>query len=154
MTGSETNPVTVQGLQDGAESLSAEALEAFLAREFPQMDYLDLRVEEVRTRHVRVRVPADDRHLRPGGTIAGPTMMALADCAVWLAIIATTGGNVEAVTTNLNINFLRRPPLKDLLAEADLLKLGRRLAVGEVGIFADGESDPVAHATLTYALPG
>jgi len=146
--------MTAQTDGRGAAKLSPAALEAFLAEAFPQMDYLGLKVETARDRHVRLRVPADDRHLRPGGTIAGPTMMALADCAVWLAIIASTGGNAEAVTTNLNISFLHRPPPADLVAEADLLKLGRRLAVGEVTIFAAGEDEPVAHATLTYAMPG
>ena len=146
--------MTAQMRRDGAAKLSPAELEAFLAKAFPQMDYLGLKVEAALDRHVRLRVPADDRHLRPGGTIAGPTMMALADCAVWLAIIASTGGNAEAVTTNLNISFLHRPPPTDLVAEADLLKLGRRLAVGEVTIFAAGEDEPVAHATLTYAMPG
>ncbi|MDP6346454.1 MAG: PaaI family thioesterase, partial [Alphaproteobacteria bacterium] len=101
---------------------------------------------------------ASDRHLRPGGTIAGPTMMALADCVVWLAIIATLGRGEAAVTTNLNINFMRRPEPADLIAEARLLKLGRRSAVGDVMIYSDDGGDaadhPVAHATLTYAIPG
>jgi uncharacterized protein (TIGR00369 family) len=122
------------------------------------MGGLDLRIEEVRPRFLRARVPASDRHLRPGGTIAGPTMMALADCVVWLAIIATLGRGEAAVTTNLNINFMRRPEPADLIAEARLLKLGRRSAVGDVMIYSDDGGDaadhPVAHATLTYAIPG
>lgn len=133
--------------------MSAGELEAFMAREFPQMDYLNIQIEEVRSRYLRVRVPHDERHLRPGGTVAGPTMMALADCAVWLAIIGTHGKFAEAVTTNLNINFLSRPEPGDLIAEADLLKLGRRLAVGEVSIFGAARPEPVAHAVLTYAMP-
>jgi uncharacterized protein (TIGR00369 family) len=133
--------------------MSAGELEAFMAREFPQMDYLNIQVDEVRDRYLRIRLPYDDRHLRPGGTVAGPTMMALADCAVWLAIIATAGKFAEAVTTNLNINFLSRPEPGDMYAEAELLKMGRRLAVGEVGIYSVGREEPVAHAVLTYALP-
>jgi uncharacterized protein (TIGR00369 family) len=129
-------------------------LEALMAEDFPQMSYLNIQVEEVRPRFLRMRVPGDERHLRPGGTISGPTMMALADCAVWLAIIATTGKNQQSVTSSFNMNFLRRPEPGDLVAECQLLKVGRRLAFGEVDIYSPGLDEPVAHATLAYALPG
>lgn len=137
--------------------MTVEQLEAFLAEVFPQMEELNLRVEEVRPRYLRARIITSEKNLRPGGSIAGPTMMALADCVVWLAIIATLGHGEQAVTTNLNINFMKRPGPADLIAEARLLKLGRRLAVGDVMIYSDDGSDgadhPVAHATLTYAIP-
>ena len=138
--------------------MTAAQLEAFLAETFPQMDSLNLRIEEVRPRYLRARVVTSEKNLRPGGTIAGPTMMALADCVTYLAIMATLGRGEGAVTPNLNINFLKRPDPADLIAEARLLRLGRRLAVGDVMIYSDDGSEaadhPVAHATLTYAIPG
>ena len=71
--------------------MTVEQLETFLAEAFPQMNDLNLRVEEVRARYLRARIVTSEKNLRPGGTIAGPTMMAMADCVVWLAIIATLG---------------------------------------------------------------
>ncbi len=124
-----------------------------MAREFGQMDHLNLRVEEVQARFVRVRARVDERHLRPGGTVAGPTMMALADASIYLAILATLGQVTEAVTTSLTINFLNRPGPSDLVAEARLLKVGKRLPVGEVHIHSVGVEDPVAHVTATYSIP-
>ncbi len=123
--------------------MTAAELERFMAREFGQMDHLNLRVEEVGARFVRVRARVDKRHLRPGGTVAGPTMMALADASIYLAILATLGQVTEAVTTSLTINFLNRPEPSDLVAEARLLKVGKRLAMGEVLIRSDGAADPV-----------
>ena len=91
--------------------------------------------------------------IRPGGTISGPTMMALADFAMYVGVLASIGPVPLAVTTNLNINFLRKPAARDLIAECRLLKLGKRLAVGEVTIRSDGMDEPVAHATSTYSIP-
>ncbi|MCA8966150.1 MAG: PaaI family thioesterase, partial [Planctomycetes bacterium] len=91
---------------------------------------------------------------RPGGTVAGPVMMALADWAAYAAILAEIGIVPLAVTTSFNINFLRRPtPHAAVLAEARLLKLGRRLAVAEVDVRSEGEAAVVAHATATYSIP-
>ena len=133
--------------------MTATELQDFLAREFPQVSGLNLRIEEARDRYVRVRMPFDDQHLRPGGTVSGPAMMTVADCSVYLAILATLGAVAQAVTTNLNANFLSRPEPKDIVAEARIIKLGRRLAFGEVDIFSDGIEEPVAHVTATYAIP-
>jgi uncharacterized protein (TIGR00369 family) len=91
--------------------------------------------------------------IRPGGTISGPTMMALADFAMYVGLLASIGPVPLAVTTSLNINFLRKPGMSDLVAECRLLKLGKRLAVGEVVIRSDGTRAPVAHATSTYSIP-
>ncbi len=85
--------------------------------------------------------------------MAGPAMMALADTAIYVALLGMIGPVALAVTTNLNINFLRKPVAADVIAQAKLLKLGRRLAVGDVLIFSDGDEEPVAHATVTYAIP-
>jgi len=133
--------------------MNAAELDAFLHREFPQVDENRFQVEEVRERLVRVRMPYHDGHLRPGGTISGPSLMTLADTAMYIAILALIGPVPLAVTTNLNINFLRRPKPADVLAEARVLKLGKRLAVGDVALYSDGDPEMVAHATLTYSLP-
>jgi len=112
-----------------------------------------LTVEAAQPGSLRVRMPIGEQHLRPGGTVSGPSMMMLVDCSTYLCILAVIGPVALAVTTSLTINFLRRPLPADLIAEAALLKLGRRLAVAEVRIFSDGQPEPVAHATLTYLIP-
>jgi len=132
--------------------LSAAEIAAFLDVEFPQAQGM-LEIEKAGPMHARVRMPVDQSHLRPGGTISGPTMFWLADCAFYVAVLASIGREAQAVTTNMNINFMRRPSLNDLVAEARILKLGRRLAVGDVTLFSEGGGEPVAHATATYAIP-
>jgi uncharacterized protein (TIGR00369 family) len=126
----------------------------FLDREFPQLQargrYV---VEELRPLGARLRASYHESQIRPGGTISGPTMMTLADVGLYVAVIGSIGPVALAVTTNLNINFLRKPPPRDLIAECRLLKLGKRLAVGEVTILSDGEAEPVAHVTGTYSIP-
>jgi uncharacterized protein (TIGR00369 family) len=95
-----------------------------------------------------------DRHLRPGGTVSGPSMFALADVAIYLAILARIGPVALAVTTGANIDFLRKPAAGvDLIAVARILKLGRVLAVGDVLLYAEGNADPVARASMTYSIP-
>ncbi|OMH35351.1 PaaI family thioesterase [Motiliproteus sp. MSK22-1] len=133
--------------------MSIEAMEVFLAEHFPQgKDYG--RVESIGHHSAMLRLNPADAHLRPGGTVSGPAMMALADVAMYVALLGEIGPVPLAVTTNLNINFLQRPaPDMDLLAEAKLLKLGKRLAVGEVTIYSEGEEMPVAHVTCTYSIP-
>jgi uncharacterized protein (TIGR00369 family) len=132
--------------------LSVDDVSAFLRREFPQING-HFAVEEVGPMRARMRLIFHDRHLRPGGTISGPAMFGLADVALYVAILANIGEVALAVTTNLNINFLRRPDPVDLIGEARLMKLGKRLAVGEVAISAVGSGDPVAHAVGTYSIP-
>ena len=92
-------------------------------------------------------------NLRPGGTISGPTLMAMVDFGFYLLLLARLGPVALAVTTNLNINFMRKPEPGDLLGEGRLLKLGRTLAVGDFTIWSEGKKDPVAHATVTYSIP-
>jgi uncharacterized protein (TIGR00369 family) len=94
-----------------------------------------------------------ERHIRPGGTLSGPSMMALADLGLYVVILAHIGPVALAVTTNLAFNFLRKPGQRDLIAECRLLKLGKRLAVGEVSMFSEGSTDLVCHATGTYSIP-
>jgi uncharacterized protein (TIGR00369 family) len=135
--------------------MSVEELDQFLRAEFPQAFINDsgLSVERVSGRGCLVRQAYRERFVRPGGTISGPTMMALADFAMYVAVLGAIGPVPLAVTTNLTINFLRRPRPQDLLAEARLLKLGTRLAVGDVAIRSVGEEELAAHATLTYSIP-
>lgn len=134
--------------------LSVAETQAFLMREFPQVadDFL---VEAVGPMTARIRISPNETHLRPGGTISGPTMFTLADCAVYLCLIAMVGPEALAVTTNATIDFMRKPEANsDLLADVTLLKLGRRLAVGDVHIRSEGSDQLVARATLTYSRPG
>jgi uncharacterized protein (TIGR00369 family) len=135
--------------------LTVKELEKLLAAEFPQVFFsgCGLSIEKASQQGARVRQTYSDQMIRPGGTISGPTMMALADFAMYAAVLAAIGAVPLAVTINLNINFLRKPGQRDLIAEARLLKLGKSLAVGEVNIFSDGQSEPVAHVTSTYSIP-
>ncbi len=135
--------------------MSVEELEAFLDREFPQIHFggRTFRVESVGPLTARLRMDYHERHVRPGGTISGPAMMTLADLALYVAILGQIGPVALAVTTNLSFNFLRKPAQRALIADCRLLRLGRRLAVGEVIITSEGETDIVCHATGTYAIP-
>lgn len=128
-------------------------LAVFLAREFPQVKD-DFVIERLTREGIVVRLRVTDRHLRPGGTVSGPSLFALADVCVYLAILARVGPVALAVTTNGGIDFLRKPAAaRDLIGEARLLKLGRVLAVGDVLIRPDGAADLVARASMTYSLP-
>ncbi len=136
-------------------AMTAEAIEALLKAEFPQAFFegSGLSLERVEYGDIRVRKAFHEDHLRPGGTISGPTMMELADFAMYVAVFSAVGPQPLAVTTNLNINFLRKPAQADLIADARLMKVGKRLAVGEVSIYSDGDDEPVAHVTSTYSIP-
>lgn len=123
----------------------------FLQREFPQSS---ITVEALGERTATVRQNIDERHLRPGGTVSGPTLMGIADAAVYAAILGEIGLVALAVTTQLNINFLNKPAAgKDIIAECRLIKVGKRLIVGEVYLYSEGKEDPVAHVTATYSVP-
>ena len=125
----------------------------FLDDHFPQAADQGLAIEHLDDTTIRVRLPADERHLRPGGTISGPTLMWLTDLSFYLLLLGRLGPVALAVTTNLNINFMRKPEPADLIGEGRLMKLGRSLAVGDFTIWSEGKAEPVAHATLTYSLP-
>ena len=137
-----------------APKLSTIGVSRFLAEEFPQIAIGRLfAVEDTQYGFARMRMFFGDHLLRPGGTISGPSMFALADVAMYAAVLASTGPIAHAVTTSLNINFLRKPGQRDMIGEARILKLGKRLAVGEIALHSDGESELAAHATATYSLP-
>jgi uncharacterized protein (TIGR00369 family) len=138
-----------------APALTRKKLETLLSAEFPEMFNArsGYALEQVRHGGCRLRRHSHPKSLRPGGTVSGPIIMALADVAMYVAVLSAIGWVPLAVTTNLNINFLRKPAPRDLLAEARLIKLGKRLAVGEVDIRSDGEDELVAHVTATYSIP-
>ena len=130
-------------------------LEKFLYVEFPQaFSNGDIRIENADGASCLLRQRYSEQMLRPGGTISGPTLMALADFAMYVVLLSAIGPAGLAVTTNLNINFLRKgTPGKDVLAAARLLKLGKRLAVGEVNLMSGISPDPIAHVSATYSIP-
>jgi len=136
-----------------ALAMDKSALAAFLAAEFPQVadDFTILDLGEM---SVRVRMNIGERHLRPGGTVSGPSMFALADVSIYLAVLAMIGPKALSVTTNISMDFMRKPAAgTDLICEARLLKLGRSLAVGDCLIHSEGQEAPVARASMTYAIP-
>lgn len=133
--------------------MDVAALQAFLAEVFPEVKD-DFAVDAVTDDGVTVRLLANDRHLRPGGTVSGPAMFALADVGIYLAVLSRIGPKALAVTTNCSIDFMRKPEAgADLVAECRLLKLGKVLAVGDVLIYQNGSKKPVARASMTYSIP-
>ena len=135
--------------------MSVAELETFLHREFPQaFSTGDIAIESADGSSSLLRQTYNERMLRPGGTVSGPTLMALADFAMYVVLLSAIGPVGLAVTTNLNINFLRKgQPGQHVLAAARLLKLGKRLAVGEVTLLSGTSPDPIAHVTSTYSIP-
>jgi len=134
-------------------AMTIDELADLLVREFPQSGHLGLIIEQAGEMTARLRMPVNESHLRPGGTVSGPTLFWLADVGLYIAVLAMIGPRTQSVTTSITMNFLRLPSTADLIAEVRLLKLGRRLAVGDISLFSDGMPDPVAHVTGTYALP-
>ncbi len=127
------------------------AIRAFIAQEFPQTNVV---IEAVGDKTCRVRQPVNHSHLRPGGTVSGPTQVLVGDIAIYIAILHELGPVALAVTTNLSINFLNKPAANtDLIGECKLLKLGKRLVIGEVYIYSVGNDEPVAHVVGTYSIP-
>ena len=133
--------------------MDVAALTGFLERDFGQVAG-DFAVERLGPEGLVLRLRVAERHLRPGGTVSGPSIFALADVAMYLAILSRIGEVPLAVTTNASVDFMRKPAAgRDLLGEARLLKLGRSLAVGDVLVFSEGAAEPVARASLTYSIP-
>jgi len=130
---------------------SAEELKAFFDTEFPGNN---LEIESVGNQSCRVRRTPKITDLRPGNTVSGPFMMSMADTALYVAILGELGLIALAVTTNLNINFFHKPvPESDMIAECQLLKVGKRLVVGEVTLYSEGSDKKIAHAVGTYSIP-
>jgi uncharacterized protein (TIGR00369 family) len=152
----------------GMAAMTPDEIERFVDQTFPQARTLAWRIESTAHGRARVSLPVLHDHLRPGGTVSGPTLMTLADTAMYFAVLASIGPVELTVTTSLSINFLRKPGRGELVADAEILKLGARLAVGHVLIRTreptpapaphlegDPSGDPtlVAHATVTYSIP-
>ena len=134
-------------------ALTAGQVEQLILGGIPAAADSGLRVEQVGDGGARMRQPFRSNLIRPGGTLSGPTIMGLADAAMYAAILGRLGRLEMAVTQNLNINFLARPEPCDLIAEAKIIRLGRRSAVLEVRLYSDGNDEMVAHVTGIYALP-
>jgi uncharacterized protein (TIGR00369 family) len=135
--------------------MSVAELTGFLRHEFPQtFGTGEITIERADGNTCLLRQRYDNKMLRPGGTVSGPTLMGLADCAMYVVLLSAIGPVALAVTTSLNINFLRKgEPGHDVLAAARLMKLGKRLAIGEIDLLSGKSPDPIAHATATYSIP-
>ena len=130
-----------------------ETLLEYVETIFPQIKG-EFQIDHLDEALLIVRLLVQEHHLRPGGTVAGPSMFSLADISVYLSILAAIGPEALTVTTNCSLDFMRKPMAEtDLLAHCKLLKLGKSLAVGDVLIFSDGMDKPVARATMTYSIP-
>ena len=134
--------------------MSAEAVSAFWDEHFPQIQKpRDMTIVSIAPGGATLRLNPSERHLRPGQTVSGPTLVTLADVTAYAALLAHVGPEPMIVTANISMNFLRRAPLAPLLASCRILKLGRKLAVVDVSIAAEGSDDMIAHATATYSIP-
>ena len=133
--------------------LNKEELTDYLAEVFPQIRD-DFAIDDLTEDTVTMRLLTGDRHLRPGGTVSGPSMFALADVSVYAMVLARVGKKALAVTTNCSMDFMRKPESgRDVIAQCRLLKLGRVLAVSDVLMASEGSDKPVARASLTYSIP-
>ena len=132
--------------------LTAAEVEAYLAEVFPQVDGR-FRILELAPMRLTCEMAVNEANLRPGGTVSGPAMFELADCAYYMVTLAMIGRQALTVTTSCTINFMRKPQPGPLRAEARILKLGRALSVGDVLLYSEGVSAPVAQASLTYSIP-
>lgn len=133
-------------------ALTAPEIMGFLDEVFPQQKGR-FAIEELEPMRVRVRMKVTDDELRPGGTVSGPSMFTLADCAFYMATLAMIGREALTVTVNCTINFMRKPEPVDMIAECRILKLGKTLSTGDVALYSVGSDKVVAHATMTYAIP-
>ena len=132
--------------------MSKVDLENFLEKEFPQVSN-NFKILNTKPNSLSMLMHISDEHLRPGGTVSGPTMFLLADVSFYLATLSIIGPKSLTVTTNCSINFLRKPNISDLISETRVLKIGKTLSVGDVLIYSNGIKEPVAHASLTYSIP-
>lgn len=152
--GTKTDTTTAEvPLSHPRLEMNEDDLWDFLRTEFPQAVAFGFAIDHLDPTRIRLSLPCGENSLRPGNTVSGPTLMTLADTATYLLLLARIGRVALAVTTNLNIHFLRKPGPGVLNAEATLLKLGKRLAIAEVELRSEGADDIVAHATVTYSIP-
>lgn len=133
--------------------ITVEAFNAIVEEELPWAFELGVQATEIGDGVATLMIPYDAKMLRPGGTMSGPTMMMLADACMYAVVLSEIGIVKLAVTTNLNINFLKKPEPRNLIAKGSMLKCGKRLAVMAVDLYAEGSDDLIAHATGTYSIP-
>jgi uncharacterized protein (TIGR00369 family) len=139
--------------EDMAIKVSAEEMSDFLDIIFPQVSG-EFKIERIDDTGVRMRLLVGERHLRPGGTVSGPAMFSLADVSAYVATMSLIGKEALAVTTNCSLDFMRKPAAGcDLIADAEVLKLGKTLSVTDIRIYSEGSSELVARASMTYAIP-
>ena len=156
MTGDKTGKARQGGeIPPSVPKIDGPAFETLIREQVPFIGAYDIRVESLGFGWISLSLPFGDSFLRPGGSISGPVLFALADVALYGAIMTQFGRADMAVTSSMTINFLRRPPPDAVLARGRILKLGRRLAYGDVFLTSasDAGGEPVAHATGTYAVP-
>lgn len=145
-----TNPAMAPAI---SPAISIDELEALIREGVPLVGNHGIAIEQLGAGTVRMRMPYKDEFVRPGGTVTGPAMFGLADVALYAAVLSLVGRVELAVTTSMTINFLRRPAPVAITADARILKMGKRLAYGEILLFSEGDPQPVAHATGTYSIP-
>lgn len=134
-------------------ALTAQEVMDYMAAEFPQVKD-DFAIDALSEDAITLRLLVAERHLRPGGTVSGPSMFALADCAVYAMVLARVGRKALAVTISCSMDFMRKPAAGvDVIAKCRLLKLGRALAVGDMLLYSEGDERPVARASMTYSIP-
>ncbi len=138
---------------DDTSAVAAAELETLIREGVPLVGSYGVTVESVGAGTIRLRMPYREDFIRPGGTVTGPALFGLADVALYGAVLSLIGRVELAVTTSMTINFLRKPGQKGVIAEARILKLGKRLAYGDVLLYSEGEDEPVAHVTGTYSIP-
>ena len=136
-----------------APAISVEDLEALIREGVPLIGNFGIKIDHLAAGTVRMTLPYNASFVRPGGTVTGPAMFGLADVALYGAVLSRIGRVLLAVTSTMTITFLRRPAPAPVIAEARLLRLGRRRAYGEVLLTSEGADDPVAHVTGTYSIP-
>lgn len=134
-------------------AITKEELDVLIREGVPLVGSFGVLIDSLGAGTIRLRLPYKDDFVRPGGTVTGPAMFGLADVALYGAVLSLIGRVELAVTTSMTINFLRRPPPVAIIADARILKMGKRLAYGEILIFSEGDPEPVAHATGTYSIP-
>jgi uncharacterized protein (TIGR00369 family) len=137
----------------GEPKISVATFQALAFEGVRYAGQLGCRVERFAAGQVVLRLPYQELLRRPGGTICGPALMALADVTLYGAVLSALGEVALAVTTDMTIHFLRRPAARDVVAEGRLLRLGRRLAVGEVSMRSEGDARAICHVVGTYAIP-
>ncbi|MFO1430680.1 MAG: PaaI family thioesterase [Candidatus Competibacteraceae bacterium] len=133
--------------------ISQHEFEQLVKEHVPFVGALNIQIERLEAGKATIRLPFRDDFIRPGGSVSGPVQLGFADIVMYAVVMSVLGRMEMACTANLTCNFLSRPRPVDLLGFGQLLKLGKRLAVGEVLLYSDGDSTPVAHVTCTYSIP-